>query len=605
MFGVIVTEKGGSTERHEFEQNEVTIGRVQGNDIILGKGNVSKRHSRLVLKDGRFIVVDLKSTNGTYVNGRKVTSPIVVKPGDKIYIGDFTLTIEGGPGTSSSMPAMRPIGEPAAPQPAPTPAPQAAPLPPPAPPAPRVEAAVPAQVMPSSGPPPAPFTDPQAPRPSPPPASSSSPLGTSTGTSSHEFGKQAKTWEPPKRAELFEGGRPIATPRPPLHEIGSRGAPTKHTSAYEALALVIGDRNLRTVMQRLEADLDIHEISAEAMRDSRRWTDAESRVERIIQRLMAESAIDEVDPTALAASAVREAVGLGVLEGLLADERVREILVSAPGEVWVDYGQGPERASSGFSDGRMMLTVLRRLASQAGIALDRSVAVHQFLLPAGSHVTVVLPPVATNGPIVEIRRVHAGPSLDDMVASHALAPEARTAIVRAVQAGRTVAVVGPTGSGVTTMLCAIADVFPARERVVVASAIADLRLERANTVALAAGIGPHRPTFREVIGQAARLRSDRLLLDGVSGEELAVALAHLSARKGGDVLGVRTRLGESSTLTLRHLLERQGVASDEAAALVTDAIALVVELDEAHGLRRVRRVVDLASSNRVESGEPA
>src|SRR5579864_6019401 len=64
------------------------------NDIILPKGNVSKRHSRIVLKDGKFIIVDLKSTNGTYVNGRKITSPLVVKGSDKIYIGDFILSIE-------------------------------------------------------------------------------------------------------------------------------------------------------------------------------------------------------------------------------------------------------------------------------------------------------------------------------------------------------------------------------------------------------------------------------------------------------------------------------------------------------------------------------
>ena len=94
MFAVVITEKGGAQRRTEFDKTEVTIGRVQGNDIILPKGNVSKRHSRIVLKDNRFIVVDLKSTNGTYVNGRKITSPLVVKSGDKIYIGDFIITLE-------------------------------------------------------------------------------------------------------------------------------------------------------------------------------------------------------------------------------------------------------------------------------------------------------------------------------------------------------------------------------------------------------------------------------------------------------------------------------------------------------------------------------
>src|SRR5437867_3495561 len=96
MFTVIITEKGGDQRRLDFDKPEVTIGRVQGNDIILPKGNISKRHSRIVLKDGRFVIVDLKSTNGTYVNGRRITSPLVIKGGDKVYIGDFILTIEEG-----------------------------------------------------------------------------------------------------------------------------------------------------------------------------------------------------------------------------------------------------------------------------------------------------------------------------------------------------------------------------------------------------------------------------------------------------------------------------------------------------------------------------
>src|ERR1700751_1856941 len=94
MFTILIQEKGGEQRRMVFNKPEVTIGRVQGNDIILPKGNVSKRHSRIVLKDGKFIIVDLKSTNGTYVNGRKITSPIVIKSSDKVYIGDFVLVVD-------------------------------------------------------------------------------------------------------------------------------------------------------------------------------------------------------------------------------------------------------------------------------------------------------------------------------------------------------------------------------------------------------------------------------------------------------------------------------------------------------------------------------
>src|SRR5450432_735297 len=106
MFTIILQEKGGEQRRMVFNKPEVTIGRVQGNDIVLPKGNVSKRHARIVLKDGKFIIVDLKSTNGTYVNGRK------------IYVGDFIIGVDeasasdgDGPSettTSPPGPDMRP-----------------------------------------------------------------------------------------------------------------------------------------------------------------------------------------------------------------------------------------------------------------------------------------------------------------------------------------------------------------------------------------------------------------------------------------------------------------------------------------------------------------
>src|SRR6202012_4287857 len=102
MFTIIIQEKGGEQRRMVFNKPEITIGRVQGNDIVLPKGNVSKRHSRIVYKDDKFIIVDLKSTNGTYVKGRKITAPLVIKGSDKIYIGDFIMNIEEGTGPSTS-----------------------------------------------------------------------------------------------------------------------------------------------------------------------------------------------------------------------------------------------------------------------------------------------------------------------------------------------------------------------------------------------------------------------------------------------------------------------------------------------------------------------
>ena len=83
MFSVIISEKGGAERRESFDRTEINVGRVQGNDLMLPKGNVSKRHAKLVFRDSRFIVTDLNSTNGTYVNRRRITQATIVREGDK------------------------------------------------------------------------------------------------------------------------------------------------------------------------------------------------------------------------------------------------------------------------------------------------------------------------------------------------------------------------------------------------------------------------------------------------------------------------------------------------------------------------------------------
>jgi pilus assembly protein CpaF len=106
MVILTLTEKGGEPRQLSFEKSEVTVGRVQGNDVVLPKGNVSKRHCRIYIQDGHFSVEDLKSTNGTYVNGRKISEPTALTTADKVYVGDFVVRVD------NAMPAEVPTPPP-------------------------------------------------------------------------------------------------------------------------------------------------------------------------------------------------------------------------------------------------------------------------------------------------------------------------------------------------------------------------------------------------------------------------------------------------------------------------------------------------------------
>lgn len=94
QFSIHIREKGGLAETRTYTQNEITIGRIKECDILLAKNNVSKKHTKLMRVGSGFQIVDLGSTNGTYVNGRRIETTYDWKEGDKIYIGDYILEIE-------------------------------------------------------------------------------------------------------------------------------------------------------------------------------------------------------------------------------------------------------------------------------------------------------------------------------------------------------------------------------------------------------------------------------------------------------------------------------------------------------------------------------
>jgi hypothetical protein len=75
------------------EQPALLIGRHEGCDIVLREPSVSREHARLVFRDHRWIIQDLRSTNGTIVNGARVGRS-EIRPGDLLALGDERLRVD-------------------------------------------------------------------------------------------------------------------------------------------------------------------------------------------------------------------------------------------------------------------------------------------------------------------------------------------------------------------------------------------------------------------------------------------------------------------------------------------------------------------------------
>lgn len=86
-------------------KSDMAIGRTEGNDLVLNHPSVSRKHARLEGRDGRWWIVDLKSTNGVKVNGNLITES-AVHAGDKILVGSVQLDVKAMPSVDFSGDSM-------------------------------------------------------------------------------------------------------------------------------------------------------------------------------------------------------------------------------------------------------------------------------------------------------------------------------------------------------------------------------------------------------------------------------------------------------------------------------------------------------------------
>lgn len=114
-----------------MEGEVITIGREAGNAIIINDAEVSRKHTQFVFQGGKYIVTDLGSTNGTFVNGQRLTGQHILQPGEIISLGEqinllFEAVAQVDP-NATMLSSGHPAAAPRAVAPAPRPQPVATP----------------------------------------------------------------------------------------------------------------------------------------------------------------------------------------------------------------------------------------------------------------------------------------------------------------------------------------------------------------------------------------------------------------------------------------------------------------------------------------------
>ncbi len=599
MFTVTIHEKGGSATVREFDQPEVTIGRIQGNDIVLPKSNISKRHARIVNNSGSFVVVDAKSTNGTYVNGKRIDAPYDLRLGDKVFIGDFTLEIEAqGAKAAASKPA------------------KAAPPPPPPPP---VEPKEPIMPAPSKDKAPGKgkeglladdewgagsdlqkeWADDWAEEKEEGTASEDS-----DGVFKNPLDKRAKgSVEEPVMLKQKERAHEPESPAPPSRSSGEERptvAPKRRPAAEppsDALA-----NALRQVHERLLRSLDLRRMNVERMNDDELRRHTRDAVLEIVAAMRKEGALPAgTDNDALVESVLDEALGLGPLEELLADDSVNEILVNGASKVYVERHGKLTRVDKSFSSDQAVLGVIERIVAPIGRRIDESSPMVDARLKDGSRVNAIIPPLSITGPCLSIRRFTREPlQVDDLVGFGTLTADIAEFLESCVKARKNILISGGTGSGKTTMLNVLSGYIPSEERIITIEDAAELKLDQEHVVRLEARPpnieGKGAISIRDLVRNALRMRPDRIVVGECRGGEALDMLQAMNTGHEGSLTtvhanGPREALSRLETMVLMSGMELPIRAIRDQVASAVNVVVQIARL--ADGTRRITHISEI------------
>jgi pilus assembly protein CpaF len=355
--------------------------------------------------------------------------------------------------------------------------------------------------------------------------------------------------------------------------------------------------------RRLLEEVNLSEI-AELSSAQRR-----ARLERVVGRMVSREGpvLSTAERTRLIRRVIDEAIGLGVLEPLLADPSVTEIMVNGPDEVYLERNGRLEKADITFTDESQLYQTIDRIVSQVNRRVDESSPMVDARLPTGERVNVIIPPLALRGPTMTIRRFPRLFTLDQLTEMNSIDPPT-TQLLRAVVEGKlNVVISGGTGAGKTTLLNAMSAAVPPGERIITVEDNAELRLQQPHVVTLEARPsnveGKGAVSIRDLVRNSLRMRPDRIIVGEVRGAETLDMLQALNTGHEGSLVTVHANSCDDAI----HRLETLATMSDlhipfEALRdQINSAIHVIVQIDRfADGARRISEVAAVASERREQ-----
>src|SRR6266446_3189165 len=274
---------------------------------------------------------------------------------------------------------------------------------------------------------------------------------------------------------------------------------------------------------------------------------------------------------------------MGPLASLIADPNVTEVIVVAGHDVYVEVQGRLLLTPITFASHQEALSLIQYIAESVGRRIDAQNPICDARLPDGSRVHAAIPPVAIDGPLLNIRKFVRGPlSMQDLIQLGSCSESAFGFLKACVMARANILVSGGTSSGKTTLLNVMSGYIPSDERIVTIEDAAELQLQQRHVARLesrpASVDGTLEITLRDLVISSLRMRPDRLIVGEVRGPEALDMLQAMNTGHDGSMTTLHANKPRDALARIETLVLMAGYDLPMRAirAQITSAINVIV-----------------------------
>jgi pilus assembly protein CpaF len=291
---------------------------------------------------------------------------------------------------------------------------------------------------------------------------------------------------------------------------------------------------------------------------------------------------------------------LGPIAPLMANPRVTEIMVMGARDIYVEVDGKVLLTPVNFENEQALLAVINEIVQSVGRRVDAETPLADARLADGSRVHVALPPVAVDGPMLNIRKFSRGPlELADLIRLGSCSETAFGFLKACVMARANVVISGGTSTGKTTLLNVLSAHIPDDERIVTIEDAAELQLRQRHVARLEgrpAGGDGKEITTRDLVISSLRMRPDRLVIGEVRGAEALDMLQAMNTGHDGSMTTIHANRPRDALSRIETLVLMAGYDLPVRAirSQIASAIDVVVHLERMRdGTRKVVQITEV------------